>query len=439
MMMQLFPESNRHVDVVIVGLGLSGLSALRMMSAAGVSTLGIDARDRIGGKTETIKSEEGRSFEGGPEFVKPGHERMRSLIREFGLGLLTVERRGHRSIFRNGIRWTEHHDYIDPGLLRLKRRFDQLKADFKKGVVEKGLEECSVGTWLGMQDVDALQQTRFAHDLVFELSGTDPFAVSMAATVSYHAAAGQSHDQSSERIVGGGSAVAEKLAAGLDPNSITLNTMIHAVNRHQKGVELQTTRGTVTASFAVLAVSPTVLNRMSFSPALPERRHRLISGWTQQAATKSFVVFERQWWKSIGLSGFAEGEMGNTIVMNASRPGEREGTLLLFENGVAGGPRISQHETKARALKDLERYFGYLPCPVIDFATKSWGSDPLSSGCGSPLPPRYPVNSRSELAKPIENIFFAGTEVAEQGWGSMEGAVRAGEAAADRILSIIKN
>ncbi|WEZ85359.1 NAD(P)/FAD-dependent oxidoreductase (plasmid) [Rhizobium sp. 32-5/1] len=436
--MKLLPKSDRHVDVVVVGLGLSGLSAIRLLSGAGISIQGIDARARIGGKTQTIKSENGRSFEGGPEFVKPGHERMKSLMKEFGLKSTTLQRRGHKSVFRGGVRWTEHNDYIEPGIRCLRERFDQLKADFEKGALEDWVEGCSVGTWLGMHGVDTLHQDRFAQELVFELAGTDPFAVSMAAAVSYHASAGHSHNHQSARIVGGGSALATNLALGLEAHPVALDTIVHAVTRNYESVEIQTNNGVVTASFVVLAVSPTALKQIRFSPELPESRRRLISGWKQQASSKSFVVFERRWWVDAGLSGFAEGDTSNAVVMNASRDDEREGTLLLFANEAAGAPRFSQEAIKAGVLADLERYFQGLPYPVVDFATISWASDPFAGGCGSPLPSGYPVRSRLELARPIGNIFFAGTEVAEHGWGSMEGAVRAGEAAAEGILSIVR-
>lgn len=57
-------------DVIIVGAGAAGLSAARILSKAGKSTLILEARNRIGGRIHTIKGE-GFSFpvEAGAEFI----------------------------------------------------------------------------------------------------------------------------------------------------------------------------------------------------------------------------------------------------------------------------------------------------------------------------------------------------------------------------------
>ena len=46
---------NNHYDAVVVGAGLAGLIAARELSQAGLSTLLIEARDRLGGRTNTVE------------------------------------------------------------------------------------------------------------------------------------------------------------------------------------------------------------------------------------------------------------------------------------------------------------------------------------------------------------------------------------------------
>ena len=44
----------READVVIVGAGLAGLTAARELTAAGLTVVVLEARDRVGGGTYTL-------------------------------------------------------------------------------------------------------------------------------------------------------------------------------------------------------------------------------------------------------------------------------------------------------------------------------------------------------------------------------------------------
>lgn len=49
-------DENTEVDVVVVGAGLSGLSAAVALHEAGLSVLVLEAKDRIGGKTYSVSN-----------------------------------------------------------------------------------------------------------------------------------------------------------------------------------------------------------------------------------------------------------------------------------------------------------------------------------------------------------------------------------------------
>jgi len=91
-------SQGQRVEVIVVGAGLSGLAAGRLLRERGVSTIVLEARDRVGGRTLTTHIGDPAVDLGG-QFIGPGQDRVRHLALQFGVLIARVYCTGRKVLW----------------------------------------------------------------------------------------------------------------------------------------------------------------------------------------------------------------------------------------------------------------------------------------------------------------------------------------------------
>jgi len=96
--------TQRSCDVVVVGGGLSGLYAARLLAAAGANVLVLEAQNRVGGRTLTGHFCDGTFVDDGGQWVSPGQDCIAALAEELGVRLFPSWSEGATVHWRTGRR-----------------------------------------------------------------------------------------------------------------------------------------------------------------------------------------------------------------------------------------------------------------------------------------------------------------------------------------------
>ena len=91
-------------DVVVVGAGLSGLYAARLLASAGIEVMVLEAQNRVGGRTLTTYFGDGTFVDDGGQWVSPGQHCIVNLADELGVRLFPSWSEGATVHWRSGKR-----------------------------------------------------------------------------------------------------------------------------------------------------------------------------------------------------------------------------------------------------------------------------------------------------------------------------------------------
>ena len=438
-------------DVAIIGAGVAGLEAARILHDAGIDVVVLEARERIGGRIFTRRSESlSVPIELGAEFVHGSAPELREVGSNAYLAILDIE----------GDRWQSHGGKLRPLGSDFWSELEDVMGRLRSSGPDRSFE----------QFLKALPR-RASHARTLALQFVTGFHAADPTLVSEHALAegGSPGDDEREkrigRVIHGYDCIPQWISRQI-LDRVRLGTIVTEVQWAPGSVHIAVRNGsgpadsTVTARAVVISLPIGVLQAtpgepgaVAFSPTLEryENWQAARSCMAMGTVTRVALQLRDTFWKSerfvrrtgrqdLDRLSFLHTRDPDFPVWWTSYP--VDAPMLI---AWCGGPRgkelstMSEEETADRAVASLARQFGMSRREarrlVVATWHHNWDTDPFTRGAYS-----YIVvdgnGSPARLARPIKRtLFFAGEASDPDGrTGTVHGAIATGRRAAKQVL-----
>ncbi|HEX6844407.1 MAG TPA: NAD(P)/FAD-dependent oxidoreductase [Actinomycetota bacterium] len=422
-------------DVVVLGAGFAGIAAARDLRDAGMRPVVLEARDRIGGRTwyREIPGTGVMAEYGGMFFSRETQPTLAAEIARYGIGVNPAITEPDLLAWVHGDRRVEGpaaFDRVRDGLAASKLPDALAGTRAALAARDRSLadHDVPVSEWVDRIGADP-EAADYLRAFLAAMGGAPLDRCSMLpllwdmVELDYDPV--DAYVDMGELFADGTKSLIDAMAAGLD---LRFGAVVTAVTRDDDGVRVDLADGSsLAAAAAVVALPLNCWGDVRFTPDL--------------AAPKRRVADERH-----------VGEMSKILAVVANAPDTFLGTgwdtpaNAAFVTKAAGDGRRLFMAFSVQNRVDLDdgdavaaAVRAHLPeAEVVATAGHDWVTDPYARGTWLSIPPGwFSDGTFDRLCEPEGRLVFAGSDIAQEGAGWIEGAIWSGRAAAAHYVGLV--
>jgi monoamine oxidase len=405
------------IDIAIIGAGAAGLGAAHALKDSGLSTIVLEARDRVGGRGHTIMPAPGITFDLGCGWL---HSADRN-------SFVPIAERLNFEIDKTRPPWREQS--FDTGF-PLQERLDFIRAidafyDRAEQAAKSGRDSAASACL-----EPGNRWNPMIHAISTYVNGAELDRVSILDMEAYE------DSEINWRVRRGYGALMAAYGASCP---LALNTQVTLIDHSGKRLRIETSRGTLSAAKAIVTVPTNLIadEAIRFHPALPAKVDAA-RGLPLGLDNKVMLALSEP--EALPKDGNLRGAtmrtaMGSFHLRPFGQPcieGFFGGSFARELENAGDGALAAEAIDEIVALlgSDFRR-------KLTPLAESRWGHDPFARGGYSHALPGH-AGKRAVLAAPVDGrLFFAGEATSPNFFSTAHGARDSGERAAGEVLAAL--
>nr|XP_020639559.1 amine oxidase [flavin-containing] A-like [Pogona vitticeps] len=446
-------------DVVVIGGGISGMSAAKLLFESGLSVVVLEARDRVGGRTHTIRNKQVNYVDVGGSYVGPTQNRILRLAKELDIETYKVNVDEPAILHKEGKSYPLYgffpstwNPFVYLDFNNIWRTMDEL-----------GKQIPAEAPWDApfAEELDKMTMKEFINKHCWTKAARDftTLFVNVNVTSELHEVSALwflwyvklcggtyrifsvTNGGQERKFVGGSGQITEKIMERLKGN-VKLESPVFCIDQSGDNVVVETLNHEIyKCKFVICAIPPILTTKIHFKPELPTKRNQLIQRLPMGSVIKTMMYYKEPFWKRMGYCGamlILDDEAPVSVTLDDTKPDGSIPAIMGFilTRRAFRLAELSKEERKKKISELYAKVLGSTEAlQPVHYEEKNWSSEQYSGGCYTAyFPPGIMSQYGRVIRQPAGRIYFAGTETATQWSGYMEGAVEAGERAAREVL-----